>query len=69
MIRGYDTSQLFREDTFTLEKIEEIEALIIERNDARKDKNFARADEIRDIFIKQSILLEDSADGTTWRRN
>jgi cysteinyl-tRNA synthetase len=47
----------------------EIEALILERNTARAEKNFTRADEIRDIFAEQRIVLEDGADGTTWRRN
>lgn len=47
----------------------EIDALIMERNNARKEKNFDRADEIRDTLTNENILLEDSAEGTTWRRN
>ncbi|MDR1317930.1 MAG: cysteine--tRNA ligase [Spirochaetales bacterium] len=46
----------------------EIEALIQERLGARKAKNFARADEIRDILKGRGILLEDSPDGTRWKR-
>jgi cysteinyl-tRNA synthetase len=45
-----------------------IEALIVERREARKAKNFARADQIRDELKAQGILLEDGAGGTTWRR-
>jgi cysteinyl-tRNA synthetase len=46
---------------------EEIEALIEERISARKDKNWARADEIRDELDEKGILLEDKPDGTVWR--
>jgi cysteinyl-tRNA synthetase len=47
----------------------EIERLIAERNEARKQKNFARADEIRKTLAEQGIILEDRPDGTTrWKR-
>ncbi|MGF1608865.1 MAG: cysteine--tRNA ligase [Kiloniellales bacterium] len=46
----------------------EIESLITARNDARKAKNFAEADRIRDELAAKGIVLEDSAGGTTWRR-
>ncbi len=45
-----------------------IEALIAERNKARENKDFARADEIRDELAKNGVLLEDGAGGTTWKR-
>lgn len=45
-----------------------IEAMIVERSAARKAKNFAEADRIRDELAAQGILLEDSPQGTTWRR-
>ena len=44
-----------------------VEALIAERTRARKDRNFARADEIRDQLQQMNIVLEDGASGTTWR--
>jgi cysteinyl-tRNA synthetase len=44
-----------------------IEALIKERNEARKQKAWARADEIRDHLASQEIVLEDGPQGTTWR--
>ena len=47
---------------------EDIEALIRERQDARKAKNFARADEIRDMLAAQGIILEDTREGVKWKR-
>ncbi|GKV55137.1 cysteine--tRNA ligase [Sporosarcina sp. NCCP-2222] len=47
---------------------EEIEALIEERLTARRERNFARADEIREELKEQGILLEDTAQGTRWKR-
>ena len=46
----------------------EIEALIQERQDARKAKNFARADGIRDTLAAQGIILEDTREGVKWKR-
>lgn len=57
----------------TVEKKEElldarIEELIQERKDARKAKNFARADEIRDELLAEGIMLEDTREGVKWKR-
>ena len=46
----------------------EIEKLIGERQAARKAKNFARADEIRDELLNKGILLEDTREGVKWKR-
>ncbi len=46
----------------------EIEALIQERQEARKSKNFAKADEIRDMLAAQGIILEDTREGVKWKR-
>jgi len=45
-----------------------IEALIAERGNAKKARDFARADAIRDELMVQGIVLEDGASGTTWKR-
>lgn len=47
---------------------EDVEKLIQERQQARKDKNFARADEIRDQLADQGIILEDTREGVKWHR-
>jgi cysteinyl-tRNA synthetase len=47
---------------------EAIEALIAERNQARKSRNFARSDEIRKELLEKGIILEDSKTGVTWKR-
>ena len=45
-----------------------VEALIEERQAARKAKNFARADEIRDELLAKGIILEDTREGVKWKR-
>lgn len=45
-----------------------IEELIEERQMARKDKNFARSDQIRDELLEQKIVLEDTREGVKYRR-
>ncbi len=45
---------------------EEIERLILERAEARKNKDFARADAVRAELLEQGIVLEDTATGTVW---
>ena len=47
---------------------EDVEALIAERQAARKAKNFARADEIRDELLERGIILEDTREGVKWKR-
>jgi len=46
----------------------DIEALIAERQAARKAKNFARADEIRNELLEKGIILEDTREGVKWKR-
>jgi cysteinyl-tRNA synthetase len=57
--------QAGRADAISAEAIEE---LIAERIQAKTDKNYARADEIRQLLLNQGVVLEDSKDGTKWRR-
>lgn len=47
---------------------DDIQTLIDERIQARKDKDFARSDEIRDYLKEQGIILDDTPQGTRWRR-
>ena len=47
---------------------EEIENLIEERQAARKAKNFARADEIRNLLTEKGIILEDTREGVKWKK-
>ena len=46
----------------------DIEALIAERQAARKEKNFARADEIRNELLERGIILKDTREGVQWKR-
>lgn len=71
-----ETLQIFKTFTKVLGIMEEeredlsedIEKLIEERNAARKEKNFKRADEIRDELREMGIEIEDTRSGTTWKR-
>ncbi|MFT4811364.1 MAG: cysteinyl-tRNA synthetase, partial [Paraglaciecola sp.] len=49
--------------------VSQIEALIKARNDARTNKDWAAADAARDALNALNVVLEDSANGTTWRRS
>lgn len=62
-----DPSSFLQADTGDL-TAERIEALIEERSQAKKNKDFGEADRIRDELLEQGIVLEDSREGTTWRR-
>ena len=61
-------------DTFLQGKIEQVcqsldvDALIVQRNLAKQSKNFTEADSIRKTLAEAGIVLEDSPQGTTWRR-
>ncbi len=46
----------------------EVEALIEDRQAARRNRNFARSDEIRDLLSERKIILEDTKDGVRWKR-
>lgn len=46
----------------------EIDQLIIDRSEARKNKDWAKSDEVRDKLAEAGIILEDGANGTSWKR-
>lgn len=48
--------------------VAKIEALIVQRNEAKQVKNFARADEIRDELLKIGVEIKDTRDGTNWQK-
>lgn len=72
--RLYDVLQTLTEILgFSLEAKEEIldqeiEDLIAQRQAARKEKNFQKADQIRDTLLEKGILLEDTREGVKWKR-
>ncbi len=64
-----DPEQYFQGEGSALLSNNQIQALIDERNQARTDKNYARADEIRQQLTEAGIELEDLREGTRWRRH
>jgi len=46
---------------------DDIDQLIAERDEAKANKDWVRADEIRTILAEKKVVLEDGANGTTWR--
>ena len=47
---------------------EAIDALVAERTQAKKQRNFARADQIRNELAEKGVVMEDSKDGVRWKR-
>jgi cysteinyl-tRNA synthetase len=50
------------------DELSKIEQLILARTEAKQAKNFLEADKIRQDLMAQGVILEDSPQGTTWRR-
>jgi len=68
-----DVDQVFqvlipKKSTLSDKEKVEIENLIKERNQARDDKDFQKADEIRDQLVSKGIMLEDTSSGTVWKK-
>ncbi len=49
------------------QKESEVEDLIVQRNQARRERNFTRADEVRDQLAGMGVVIEDTPEGTRWR--
>ena len=64
-----DLNKVFAVFDLSTEMVDkEIMKLIEERNEARKNRDFKRADEIRDMLKEKGIILEDTKDGTRFKR-
>ena len=62
-----DPEKWFETDINDLD-VAKIESLIVERSSAKKDKNFARSDEIRDELLAMGVEIKDSREGVTWSK-
>jgi cysteinyl-tRNA synthetase len=60
--------EVFLQNGLSASQINEIEELITARNAARKNKDYAAADQVRQTLLARGITLEDTASGTIWRR-
>ena len=65
---GHEVLGLFTSDNLDSEFVGKIEALILSRDKARANKNWAKSDSIRDELSKLGIQIEDSPEGTKWRQ-
>jgi cysteinyl-tRNA synthetase len=64
---GIDSHSLLRGFDPDIEQAR-IEGMIADRDDAKKARDFAAADRIRDELKAEGVILEDGPSGTTWRR-
>lgn len=60
--------ETFLQGDAATDEVSKIEALIKRRNEARAEKNWAAADAARDALKEMGVVLEDGANGTTWRK-
>jgi cysteinyl-tRNA synthetase len=67
-ILGFGFDAMAEDDTAGDPEAAEIDGLLAERAAAKADKNFARADEIRDELTGRGIEIKDTPEGATWRR-
>ncbi len=68
LLQASPTSFLQQGNTSQQEEGLQIDALIDEREQARQNRDWSRADVIRDTLLEQGIELEDTPNGTVWRR-
>ena len=65
---GHDVLGLFTDEELDSEFVGKIAALIVSRDKARANKNWAKSDSIRDELSTLGIQIEDSPEGTKWRQ-
>jgi len=68
LIDQFDTVLNFKEEESALDNESEIDALVQKRDDAKKAKDFATADSIRDQLEAMGIIIQDTPDGSKWRK-
>ncbi|MDX1434023.1 MAG: cysteine--tRNA ligase [Gammaproteobacteria bacterium] len=66
-LAGSDPDTWFRDRFRSVDDVDEVERLIAERSEARSQRDFAKADRIRDSLAARGITLEDGPRGTRWR--
>ena len=67
-ILQHDATDFLQSGSKTILSLEDIERLIAERDQAKQAKNYGHADDIRQQLKTHGIILEDSRQGTGWRR-
>ena len=65
---GVSTAHAAQQNKENTINSDHIEKLIQERNKARTNKDYGRSDEIRDILVKMNIAIEDTENGTIWKK-
>jgi cysteinyl-tRNA synthetase len=68
LIDRFDTVLNFKEEAASLDNESEIDALVQKRTDAKKAKDFATADSIRDQLDAMGIIIQDTPEGAKWRK-
>ena len=63
-----EEAELLHTEPKLVDNAEEIERLVAERTEAKKAKDFKRADDTRNLLKDYGIALEDTANGTLWRK-
>jgi cysteinyl-tRNA synthetase len=66
-VLGFD---LYNNDQFLRGHVdEEVRPLIVQRTNARQERNWAESDRIRDVLRAKGVVLEDTSNGTTWYKD
>lgn len=66
-VLGFNLKNLKRAEAEELSQ--ELMELVKEREEARKNKDWQRADELRELLLKKGLVVKDTPDGTKWMKN